>query len=101
MGTLHENLSHSILLRIRNVLTKVAEKIKMHFLCSTTFFFLKIVPFIRQCGKIWYSHTGHRHNVVHALCILDTKSYGHTLKIYNTLAFPRQQLLWEPASVLR
>ena len=34
-----------ILLRIRNVLDKAAEKIKTYILCSVTFF-LKIVPFM-------------------------------------------------------
>jgi len=34
-------------------LTKVAEKLETHILCSSNFFFLsKIVPFMRQCGKM-------------------------------------------------
>jgi len=34
--------------------------------------FTKIVPFMRQCGKVWYSRTDHRkqYNTVHALCTL-------------------------------
>jgi len=44
MGTLHEDLhtfmiiSRWIILRIRDVQTKVSEKIKTHILCSVTFF---------------------------------------------------------------
>jgi hypothetical protein len=39
-------------------------------------FFSKIVQFRKQCGKIWYSQTGHRwqYNTAHALCMLETKA---------------------------
>jgi len=50
--------------------TKVVERIKTHFVFSD--FFLKIVPFIRKCGKILYSRAGHRDNMAHAYCMLDT-----------------------------
>jgi len=40
--------------------TKVVEKIKAHVLCSATILFSKLVSFVRQCGKIRYSRTGHR-----------------------------------------
>jgi len=33
--------------------TRVVEKIKTHVLCSVTFLFSKIVPFMRKCGKIF------------------------------------------------
>jgi hypothetical protein len=44
-----------------------------NILISITFF-PKIVPFIRQCGKIWQNQTGHgsQHNTAHAHCTLDT-----------------------------
>jgi len=32
--------------------TKFVEEIKTHILCSATFYFSKIVPFMRECGKI-------------------------------------------------
>jgi len=38
-------ISDSILLRMRNDLDKVVEKIKIHVLCSINFFFPKIVQF--------------------------------------------------------
>jgi hypothetical protein len=38
MGTVQENLSRSVLLRMRNVSTKGAEKIKTDLLRPTTFF---------------------------------------------------------------
>jgi len=31
---------------------KDAQKIKIHILCLIVFFFKKIVPFLRKCGKI-------------------------------------------------
>ena len=38
---------------MRNVLDKVVEKIKTHILCSVTYYFSKIVPFINNAEKIW------------------------------------------------
>jgi hypothetical protein len=38
--------------------TKVVENIRTHILCSVTFFL--IIPFMRYCGEIWQSQTGHR-----------------------------------------
>jgi len=32
--------------------TKFVEKIETHILCSITFFWGKIIPFVRKCGKI-------------------------------------------------
>jgi len=40
-------------------------------------------------------------NVAHAHCMLDTKYYKLTLRIWNIIAFPLQKLLHESASVLR
>jgi hypothetical protein len=53
--------------------TNVIGKIKISILCSVTFF-MKIVPFIELCLKVWYSRVGLRlqHNRVHALLMLDT-----------------------------
>jgi len=50
------------------------------------FFFLKIVPFMRECGKTWQSRTGHRwqYSRVHALHMLGNWHYEHTLWILNT-----------------
>jgi hypothetical protein len=35
--------------------------------------FPEVVPFMRLCGKMWYSQTHHRrqYNTTHALCMLD------------------------------
>ena len=35
-----------ILDKMRSILDKIVEEIKTHVLCSKTFFFLKIVPFM-------------------------------------------------------
>jgi hypothetical protein len=50
--------------------TKVVEKIKTHFVFDD---FLKIVPFMRQGGKIWWSQRGHRwlYDRADALCMQD------------------------------
>ena len=43
-------ISQSFVLSMRNVSEKFAEKIKVHIFCLITFI-IKIVPFMRQCGK--------------------------------------------------
>ena len=56
--TLHEEkytfliISCYFFLELEVFQTKVVEKIKTHILGSITFFFSKIVPFMRKCGKI-------------------------------------------------
>jgi hypothetical protein len=40
-------ISHGFLLRMRNISDKFVENIKTHILCSITFFFSKVVPFMR------------------------------------------------------
>ena len=40
--------------------TKVVENIKTHTSRSGTFSFSKIVPLLRECGKLLQSPTGHR-----------------------------------------
>jgi hypothetical protein len=98
-GTLREDLckfviSRWILRRVRNVSDKnFRENLNTHFVFNN--FFPKIVSFMRECRKLWYSCTGHRwrHNMAHALC---------TLRICNTrVAFPPRQLIHESASMLR
>jgi hypothetical protein len=74
MGTLHEDLfafviiSPWILLRMRNVSDR----------CCILYWIIpppppppKIMLFMGQCGKIWWSQTGHRlqHSAVHAICM--------------------------------
>jgi hypothetical protein len=50
----------------------------------------KIVPFIRQCGKICYSQRG-QDDMAHALCMMEVQAAG-TRSAYVILnAFPRQQ----------
>jgi hypothetical protein len=53
-------ISHSILLIMRNVSNKYCrENQNTHFMFNN-FFSPKIVPFMRQYGKILYSQAGHR-----------------------------------------
>jgi hypothetical protein len=75
-----------ILPRMRKMFqTKVVEKFKTRIFCSVTSF-LKIVPFVRWCWKIWYSQSGLRwqYNKVHTLCMQDKWGYRHTLRLCNT-----------------
>jgi hypothetical protein len=64
MATVNEYLftlmiGRSILLRVRNFSDKICrENYNTYFMFN--YFFPKIVPLTRQCGKIWYSDRGHR-----------------------------------------
>jgi len=77
IGTVHVDqytffiILPSIILRMRNDSFEFCREKKTYFLFNTLYW--KLMPFMRQCGKIWKSQTGHRYqyNMVHALCILD------------------------------
>jgi len=43
---------------MRNIADKIVEKINIF--CVQWHFFPKILPFVRQCGKIWYRQTAFR-----------------------------------------
>ena len=47
-------------------------------------FFSKIVPFMRQCGKICRTGQVTDDDMTHALFTLFTQDYKHTLRICNT-----------------
>jgi hypothetical protein len=76
MGTLHKDqhaffiISHSVLLRTRNISNKSVKKIKTHILGSTLFF-----ENIALFEKIWkkYCRVGQAtdDNMVHAHCMTD------------------------------
>jgi len=91
-GTLHEDqytfmiISRSILIRMRNVSDKVSTETKTHILGSITFFFASY--------RLWdnmekYARAGQARDdsKAHALCMLDTSDYKHTLRICNTYWF--------------
>ena len=96
-GTLRENrctfmiISREIRLRMRNVSDKICkENQNTHFVFNNSPLPPpKIVPFVRKCGKIWYSRAGHRwqYTTAHAYCTLHTLGYRHTLRIFNTYCF--------------
>ena len=79
-GTLYEDrysfliISRSVLLRIRNVSDKVVEKIKIHILCSITFFFfLQNRAVLRDnVEKSRRARQATDDNMAHAHCVLDT-----------------------------
>ena len=94
-GTLREVLctfmiiTHSILLRMRNVWGEVVEKIKTHILCSTITFFPR-----KSCSS-WdnveeFGRVGQTtdQNMARANFMLDTQGYKHTLTICNTYCSP-------------
>jgi hypothetical protein len=64
-GTLHEDVSTFmtislyILLRMRNALSKRRRE-NQNTHCLFNNFFSKIVPFVRECRKIWFSQRGHK-----------------------------------------
>jgi hypothetical protein len=76
--TLHEDgcvfviIFRWIHLRKKNVSDKICrEKQNTHFAFNNVL--PKILPFIRQCGKMWWGQRGHtrQYNMTHALCMLD------------------------------
>ena len=87
-------MSRRILLRMINSLHRSCmDNQNTHFVLNN--FFPKIMPFMRQCGKMPQRRTGHRwHITAHVLSTLD--SYGVIL-----VAFPRQEWLRERTWMLR
>ena len=63
----------------------------------------KIVPLVRQCGKILYRRSGHRRqydaSVLHA-AYLRLQTHTHTHRICNPYCFSLQRYLHEHALVL-
>jgi hypothetical protein len=95
-------ISRAVLPRMRNTSDAFVEKIKTHFMFSN--FFSKIVLFIRSCGKIWYSQTGHtwQYNTAHALCRRRIIKATDTDSEYVTLiAFTWQEWSGERKPMLR
>ena len=80
--------------------TKVVEKIETHILCSVTFF--------RKSRRLWdnvenYCRAGQTTEgiVAQAHRMLDNKGYKQNSEYVTLTAFPLQQWLHEPASLLR
>jgi len=76
-GTLHEGpyytfISCSFLLGMRNISDSSFKENQNTYFVFSTFFFSKIVPFMRKCGKILQSGAGHRCDMAHAHFMLDT-----------------------------
>ena len=73
---------------MRNFLTKVVEKIKTHFIICNMF--QNILPFMRKCGKIFYSRTDHRRQ--YGACVFHVgyvrlQTDTHTQRTRNTHCF--------------
>ena len=84
--------------------TRFAEKIKTHILSSMTFFFSKILSFMRKLGKILYSGSGNRRQnggcALHAGYLrLQIHTHTHSGCVIIS-AFPLQQWLHERSSML-
>ena len=95
-----------LILRTKYIEMHGQQNIKKRIFCSLTSPPLppKIVLFLRQSGKIWYSQTGHRwqYNTSRAFCLLGIWGYKHRHSEYVILtAIPQQEWLRERASVLR
>jgi hypothetical protein len=52
-------VSRSFALRMWNIFDNICRENKKNILFSLTLFFSKIVRFMRQCGRLGYSRTGH------------------------------------------
>jgi hypothetical protein len=78
--------------------SKVVEKIKIHILCSVTYF-SKIMPFTRYCTKILYCQTGHRRYDTCIACSIPKATNTHSEYVIFT-ALPLQLRLHEHTSVL-
>ena len=90
-GTFHEdqytflNISHSIVLRMRNVSDKrCRENENTHFVFSKFFFFENRAVYEVMSGKYCRAGQTPDENMAHAHCVLDTWIYKHTLRICNT-----------------
>ena len=76
MGTLQEDqspfliISHSVLLRMKNVSVKVVERVETRLMFI--YFVLKIVPFIRNVEKYCRVGQATDNNMALEDCILDT-----------------------------
>jgi hypothetical protein len=91
--------SHWICFRIKYVLDKILEEVKAHNMLNNIF--PNIVPFVKQCGKIWWSQRGCRERIIrwHIVCWI-TKATDTLWEYLTFIAFPRQQLWYELASLL-
>ena len=56
---IHSITSRSVCLKMKYVSATDGENIKTYILRSIKFFFAKIVPFMRKCGKIFWNQAGH------------------------------------------
>ena len=80
--------------------TNVVEKIKTHILWSL-YFFSKIVPFMRKCGKILQSGAGHRWQYGACALLAGYVRLQRRTQYATLIAVPLQRLLHERTSVLR
>ena len=64
---------------------KLYRKLKYTFYVE--WIFLKILPFMRQCRKIWFSQTGHKlqYNKAHVLFVQDKQVYRHAHSLHAIL----------------
>ena len=76
--------------------TKVVEEIKIHILCSKTFF-RKSCRLLYNVEKYCRAGQVTGNNIAHAHCVLELTPSQHVIFI----AFPLQQWLHEHASMLR
>ena len=83
------SISHSFLLRMRNVSHKICrENQNTHFMFSNFFFFRKSCRLWDNVGKYSTAEEAADDDMAHAHYILDTCVYRHTIRICNTYGFP-------------
>jgi hypothetical protein len=88
-----------ILLRTRNILDKIVEKIKILILLSITFSPNNVVYEVMWKNMV-EPDGPQMTNTANALCVLGNWGYRLTFVMFNTCCFPRRQWLGERASPL-
>jgi hypothetical protein len=88
-GTLHEDIiSHSILLRMRNVSGKCCRENQNKLFISNNLF-SKIVPFMRLWKNMVQPYIDYRwqYETAKAHCMPDNYGYRHTVRVCNAYCF--------------
>jgi hypothetical protein len=79
-------IGRRILFELEMFQRKIVAIIKAYILCLLMYF--PKIEYLKKNGRATWPADD---SMTHARCMLDTLGYKHTLRICNTIAFPRQQ----------
>jgi len=93
-GTLQEDVCTCVtvcrsILRTRNYFRHTSGENQNTLFMYNNFFWSKIVTFLDNVEECGTARQAKDDNMEHAPCMLDTKCYKHTLRIYNTNCFSK------------